>query len=73
MTRSATVEPARELSAHAIAEFRGGQRGPVIIPGEDGYDEARAVWNALIDRRPALVAYCSGTADVVHAVNFARD
>jgi FAD/FMN-containing dehydrogenase len=38
-----------------------------------GYDDARAIWNGLIDRRPALIVQCSGAADVVDAVNFARE
>ena len=50
-----------------------GFRGNVIAPGHDGYDDARAVWNATVDRRPRLIARCSGTADVAAAVRFARD
>ncbi|HVR98176.1 MAG TPA: FAD-binding oxidoreductase [Thermoanaerobaculia bacterium] len=48
-------------------------KGPVITPGDAGYDESRTVWNAMIDRRPALVARCLGTADVVACVQFARE
>ena len=47
--------------------------GDVIAPDHDGYDDARAVWNGTIDRRPRLIARCSGTADVAAAVRFARD
>jgi FAD/FMN-containing dehydrogenase len=47
--------------------------GSVIAPDDDGYDDARAVWNANVDRRPRLIARCSGTADVSAAVRFARD
>ena len=50
-----------------------GIRGRVLRPGDPGYDEARAIWNGLIDRRPALIVQCSGAADVVDAVNFARE
>ncbi len=46
--------------------------GELLRPGEAGYDEARRVWNAAIDRYPALIARCTGTADVMAAVNFAR-
>ncbi len=48
-------------------------RGRLVQPGEGGYDEARRVWNGMIDRRPALIARCAGPADVVAAVHFARD
>ena len=50
-----------------------GFRGEVIAPDDDGYEGARAVWNGTVDRRPALIARCSGTADVVAAVRFARE
>jgi FAD/FMN-containing dehydrogenase len=50
-----------------------GFRGGVIAPGQDEYDDARAVWNGAVDRRPRLIARCSGTADVAAAVRFARD
>src|SRR5262244_4562080 len=46
--------------------------GEVIAAGHDHYDEARAVWNGTVDRRPRLIARCSGTADVAAAVRFAR-
>ena len=50
-----------------------GFRGDVIAPDHDAYDEAHAVWNGSVDRRPRLIARCSGTADVAAAVRFARD
>ena len=50
-----------------------GFRGELISPDHPGYDDARAVWNGMIDRRPQLIAGCSGTADVAAAVRFARD
>jgi FAD/FMN-containing dehydrogenase len=48
-------------------------RGPVIAPDDQGYDTARAIWNGAIDRRPACIARCTGVADVVAAVRFARE
>jgi FAD/FMN-containing dehydrogenase len=52
--------------------LRDAVRGPVIAPGDDGYDAARTIWNGAIDRRPACVVRCTGVADVVAAVRFAR-
>ncbi len=48
-------------------------RGSVLVPGDAGYDESRTVWNAMIDRKPALVARCLGIADVIACVQFARE
>lgn len=53
--------------------LREGFRGELLRPGDDGYDTARAIWNGSIDRSPAVVARATGVADVVAAVNFARD
>ena len=61
------------LDAEALAALEETVRGRVLTPGHPEYDEARSIWNALIDRRPALIVQCSGAADVVDAVNFARD
>ncbi|MEM7467885.1 MAG: FAD-binding oxidoreductase [Pseudomonadota bacterium] len=46
--------------------------GKLLCPNDEGYDEARTIWNAMIDKRPAGIARCTCTADVVQAVNFAR-
>jgi hypothetical protein len=56
-----------------VEKFRGGLRGQLLGPGDSVYDEARKLWNGMFDRRPALIARCAGTADVIAAVNFARE
>ena len=61
------------LERNIIDSFRTRLRGPLLLPGEPGYDEGRAIWNAMIDRRPALIVRCLGVADVISAVNFARE
>jgi FAD/FMN-containing dehydrogenase len=62
----ATVETAR------LDELRAAFGGTLLEPSDPGYDEARRVHNAMIDRRPALIAQCRNTADIVDAVHFAR-
>jgi FAD/FMN-containing dehydrogenase len=57
----------------AVETFGAGLRGQLLRPGHDGYDDARRLWNGMFDRRPALIARCAGTADVVSAVSFARE
>jgi FAD/FMN-containing dehydrogenase len=58
-----------ETLEHLSAAFR----GPLVTPSDPDYDQARSVWNAMVDRRPAVVARCTGPADVVAAVNYARE
>lgn len=71
---AATVESpdAPSLDASVLSAFRAQLVGGAVAPGESGYDEARSVWNGMIDKRPALIARCANTADVVAAVTFAR-
>jgi FAD/FMN-containing dehydrogenase len=57
----------------AIAAFRASLRGELIEPGDAGYDLARTVYNAMIERRPRLIARCADVADVMAAVNFGRE
>lgn len=51
--------------------FASSLRGGLFKPGDAGYDTARSIWNAMIDRRPAMIAHCAGAADVIQAVKFA--
>jgi FAD/FMN-containing dehydrogenase len=66
-------ESTKALAPDTIAALRGKLRGAVALPGEDGYDAARSIWNAMIDRRPGFVVRCLGAADVINAVKLARD
>jgi FAD/FMN-containing dehydrogenase len=61
------------LSEAALQTFRTNFRGPLLRPGDAEYNQVRKVWNGMIDRRPALIARCTGAADVIAAVNFARE
>jgi len=61
------------LHEAVIQDFGSTLVGELLQPGDAGYDAARAVWNGMIDRRPALIARCRGAADAIAAVNFARD
>ncbi len=63
----------RTVSKASIDALRASVRGSVVAPGEPGYDEARTIWNAMIDRRPGLVVRAEAPGDVQAAVNFARD
>jgi FAD/FMN-containing dehydrogenase len=60
------------MDGSAIESLKADVRGPLLFPGNDGYDASRTVWNAMIDRRPALVVHCAGVKDIKHAVDFAR-
>ena len=68
-----TQDPTRVLDTTTIQEFRGRLRGRLLDAGNGEYEDARRIQNGLIDRHPALIVRCSGTADVVETVTFARD
>ncbi len=61
------------LDTEALEVFANALRGPLIQPGNPSYDDARAVYTAMIDKHPALIAQCANVADVIAAVTFARD
>ncbi|EKV29489.1 putative oxidoreductase [Caenispirillum salinarum AK4] len=63
----------RAVPVAAVEALRAAVRGPVCLPGDAGYDEARTLWNAMIDRHPAVVVRCRGAADVARAVDFCRE
>ena len=68
-------EEARGLSLDeaTIQDFQASLRGQVVLPEDADYDDARKVWNGMIDRKPALIARCAEADDVSKAIRFARD
>jgi FAD/FMN-containing dehydrogenase len=69
--RDTTANPVPDEGV--IATFKAALRGKLFRPNDEGYDEARRVWNGMIDRRPVAIVRCAGVADVIAAVNFARE
>ncbi len=67
-----TAQPVA-LDSEMIEQLRSRLRGELLQPNDDGYDAAREIWNGMIDKRPALIVRPAGVADVVSAVNFARE
>jgi FAD/FMN-containing dehydrogenase len=61
------------LQAKKVDELKARVQGDVVLPQDEAYDSARTIWNAMVDKHPALIVRCAVDADVVGAVNFARD
>ena len=61
------------IESSALEDLKSTIHGKVITPQDGDYDNTRAIWNSMIDRRPALIIQCSGTADVIKAVRFAKE
>lgn len=57
----------------ALAEFRAGFTGNLVLPGDAGYDDARSIYNGMIDRRPSVIAQCGSVEDVITAIRFGRE
>ncbi|WP_162340316.1 FAD-binding oxidoreductase [Cyclobacterium salsum] len=55
------------------AAFQSSLRGALLLPDQEGYNQSRTIWNAMIDKYPAMVVKCAGVSDVIAAVNFARE
>ena len=64
---TATIDDAK------LAQLSAGFRGELLRESDESYDETREIWNAMIDKRPAVILRCTGTADVIRAVRFARE
>ena len=71
LTQTKTTVPG-SLAKEAVEELIINLRGEVLLPEEEGYDKARAIWNGMIDKRPALIVKCAGPSDVIQAVKFAQ-
>jgi FAD/FMN-containing dehydrogenase len=69
---SRSPEAAGGITEAGLAALRGTFRGDLLLPLADGYESSRRVWNAMVDRRPALIARCLGVADVAAAIEFGR-
>lgn len=61
------------ISQDVIQALKSSMRGPVILPNDPEYDEARSIWNAMIDKRPGVIVHCAGMADVINAVQVAKN
>jgi hypothetical protein len=66
-------EPGSTFDASALKSFPASFRGELVLPSDEAYEHARRVWNGAIDKRPAVIARCSGVVDVVRAVELARE
>src|SRR5690349_5768187 len=62
-----------QLAEMGVDALRSTVMGPVLLPGDEGYDDARRLWNAAIDKHPGVIARCRSAADVSRSVLFARD
>jgi FAD/FMN-containing dehydrogenase len=70
--RGVTTNSGAMVDDHVLEEFEATLRGDVIHAGDEGYDEARTIFNAMIDKRPGIIVKSAGVADVMSSVNFAR-
>lgn len=61
------------LQSYNVEKLTSRFRGKILLPKNHGYEGARKIWNGMFDRKPAIIARCLGTSDVIHALNFARD
>lgn len=80
LTSGITMPDLRHLDGHtvtisddAVRDLGSKLDGDVLMPGSDRYEETRSIWNAMIDRRPGLIAACASEDDIVHAVRFAAE
>jgi FAD/FMN-containing dehydrogenase len=65
--------PMKSLSGEKIEKFKSVLNGKVVLPDDPGYDEARKIWNAMVNKRPAAIIKCAEAGDVQHAIGFAQE
>ncbi len=73
MAQGTVVAPASFANDDAVSRLEASFRGSLVRPNDPSYDSVRALYNGMIDKRPALIARCADVADVIATVNFARD
>jgi FAD/FMN-containing dehydrogenase len=73
LTVATTNGGSTAVGGDAIEKLAAGLSGELLTPESKGYDDARSIWNAMIDRRPGMIVECAGAGDVVQAVSFARE
>ncbi len=73
MTLELPTNQTADIDDAAVDALRASLGGALLRPGDDGYDDARTIFNGMIDRRPGLIARCTATGDVAKAVRFARE
>jgi len=61
------------ISKEAIEHLKSKVKGQIVLPNDSRYDEVRKIWNAMIERRPAVVVQCAEADDVPHGISFARE
>ena len=69
---SADKSVASNIGEQALQDFKNALQGQTILPGDAAYDGARQIWNGMVDKRPAVIARCANTSDVVASDEFAR-
>jgi hypothetical protein len=68
-----TITPIGKIEQQTETNFRKKLTGDLLLPGDQGYDETRKIWNGMIDKQPAVIVRCKNSEDVIRAVNFARE